>query len=321
MLAQTIQEWTDKIIQGSRLKKTDDCSFLLKGDLEEVLQGANRIREALCGDRVELCSIINGRSGRCSEDCKFCAQSGHHCTGVEEYPFLPKEEIVEDARKHEAKGVHRYSIVTAGRNLGADFGQAAEAYRAISEACPELHLCASHGFLSEAELQELKEAGVTRYHENIETSRRNFPNICTTHTYDEKIQEIKLAKKVGLGVCSGGIIGMGETWEDRLDMAFDLAELGVDSIPINILSPIPGTPYEGRKAVEPEEALRTMALFRYINPTAFVLMAAGRNRFADGGRKIFQSGVNATITGDMLTTVGNTIEEDMTMLRDMGLSI
>lgn len=316
-MGETITKIAEEVIGGRRLRRESDVTILLQADLKELLAGANKIRKALCGDRVELCSIINGRSGRCSEDCKFCAQSGHHGTGIKEYPFLDTETIVEDAKRHERKGVHRYSIVTAGRTLGRDFERAAEAYRAIHAACPDMKLCASHGLLSEKEFEELKRAGVTRYHENIETSKRNFPNICTTHTYEDKIKEIRMAKKAGLSVCSGGIIGMGETWEDRIDMAFSLAELEVDSIPINILSPIPGTPYEKAEEISQEDVLRTLAIFRFINPTAFVLMAAGRQRFADGGRILFESGVNATITGDMLTTVGNTIDEDVAMLKEM----
>lgn len=311
----------DEIIAGRRLGRQDDLSFLLEEDLETLQQGADRIRKELCGNEVDLCSIINGRSGRCSEDCKFCAQSGHHCTGVEEYDFLPVEKIVEDAKYHEAKGVHRYSIVTAGRNLGKDFQKAVDAYRQIKENCPQLSLCASHGLLSRDQFVALKEAGVERYHENIETSKRNFTNICTTHTFEDKVEEIRMAKEAGLSICSGGIIGMGETFLDRIDMALWTAELGVTSIPINVLSPIPGTPYEDKEPIAKEDILRTVAIFRYINPEAYVLMAAGRNRFDEGGKELFESGANATITGDMLTTVGNTIAEDMEMFRNMGRTL
>lgn len=316
-MQEAVLELAEEIMKGRRLDRTDDVTILLEANLENLREGADRIRKALCGDGVELCSIINGRSGRCSEDCKFCAQSGHHGTGIKEYPFLSIEEFVKDAKRNEEKGVHRYSIVTAGRSLGSDFERAEEAYRAVHKACPEMGLCASHGLLSGDEFKRLKAAGVTRYHENIETSERNFSNICTTHTYEDKIREIKMAKEAGLSICSGGIIGMGETWEDRIDMAFSLSELEVDSIPINLLSPIPGTPFENVKEISQEEVLRTVAIFRFINPTAYVRIAAGRNRFADGGRILFESGINATITGDMLTTVGNTIEEDIVMLEEM----
>jgi biotin synthase len=216
---------------------------------------------------------------------------------------------------------YRYSIVTAGRSLtGADFDKAIEAYKKMNEEC-DINLCASHGFLTEEEFIRLKEAGVTMYHENIETSKKNFHNICTTHSYEDKIKEIKLAQKVGPNVCSGGIIGMGETWEDRINMAISLSELGVVSIPINVLIPIKGTPFGNLERICHEDILRTIAIFRYLNPNAYIRMAAGRNYFADGGTKLFQSGANATITGDMLTTVGNNTEQDKIMLTKLGFNI
>lgn len=311
----------EEIIAGRRLKRGEDFSFFLIADLDELLEGANRIRETLCGNKVDLCTIINGRSGRCSENCKFCAQSAHHHTGIEEYEFLDPDVIVEDCKKNEANGVHRYSIVTAGRTLtGKDLAKAIESYKKMREEC-NIELCASHGLLTEEELIRLKEAGVSMYHENIETSKRNFPNVCTTHTYQDKIHEIQLAKKVGLKVCSGGIIGMGETWEDRIDMAVSLSELQIDSIPINALMPIKGTAYENLESLSEEDILRTIAIFRYINPTAYIRMAAGRNYFKDGGARVFLSGANATITGDMLTTVGNNTTQDKKMLVHLGLDI
>lgn len=316
-----MKDLAEEIIAGRRLKRGEDFSFFLIADLDELLEGANRIREALCGNKVDLCTIINGRSGRCSENCKFCAQSAHHHTGIEEYEFLDPDVIVEDCKKNEANGVHRYSIVTAGRTLtGKDLDKAIESYKKMREKC-NIGLCASHGLLTEEELIRLKEAGVSMYHENIETSKRNFPNVCTTHTYQDKIHEIQLAKKVGLKVCSGGIIGMGETWEDRIDMAVSLSELQIDSIPINALMPIKGTAYENLESLSEEDILRTIAIFRYINPTAYIRMAAVRNYFKDGGARVFLSGANATITGDMLTTIGNNTTQDKKMLVHLGLDI
>ena len=310
-----------EIIAGRRLNRTDDAAVFLKADMEELLEGANEIRKELCGNKVDLCTIINGRSGKCSENCKFCAQSVHNHTGVDTYEFLEPETIVADCKHNEANGVHRYSIVTAGRTLtGTDLDKAVEAYQKMNEEC-EVSLCASHGLLKKEELKQLKEAGVSMYHENIETSRRNFPNICTTHSYEDKIKEIKIAKEIGLSVCSGGIIGMGENWEDRIDMAVSLSELGITSIPINALMPIEGTPYGDLKPLTEEEILRSVAIFRYYNPTAYIRMAAGRSYFKDGGRKLFKAGVNATITGDMLTTVGNDTKQDKEMLTKLGFDI
>lgn len=311
----------DEIINGRRLRRGEELSFCFTADLDELCSGADRIRAALCGNHVDLCSIINGKSGRCSENCKFCAQSARHYTGINEYSFLDEEKILAECRHNAEKGVHRFSIVTAGKVLdGDDFEKALSAYRRMNEEC-DIGLCASHGLLSEEQFQRLWDSGVRMYHSNIETSRRNFPNICTTHTYDDKITCIKRAQKVGFRICSGGIIGMGENWEDRLDMAVSLSELKVDSIPINALMPIKGTPLEEEKQLSAQDILRTVAMFRYINPTAEIRLAAGRNLMEHSGEAAFRSGANATITGDMLTTSGSDIQSDMKMLSDMGFDI
>ena len=311
-----------EIIEGRRIKREDDLSIFLDCDLEEMCQGADRIRAHFIGDKVDLCSIINGRSGRCPEDCKYCAQSAHNHTDCEVYDFLPEEQIVEACKLNEREGVHRFSIVTAGKALtGEEFDKAIHAYETMNQEC-EIELCASMGFLSRQQLQRLKEAGVSSYHHNIETSKRNFPNICTTHTYEQKIETLKLVKEVGLYACSGGIIGMGETWEDRLDMAVTLAELKVDSIPINALMPIPGTPLEHVERITEPEILRTVAFFRYINPEADIRLGAGRALLTNDGEIAFQSGVSATITGDMLTTVAcATIRSDKQMLTNLGRDV
>ncbi|MGN0438033.1 MAG: biotin synthase BioB [Lachnospiraceae bacterium] len=316
-----IQQLAKDIIAGRRLTREDDLSFFETVDLEQLAAGANAIREALCSNHVDLCTIINGRGGRCSENCKFCAQSAHNHTGCEEHGMLEPEVVLEDCRKREAAGVHAYSIVTAGRTVeGKELDTLVHTYELLHKEC-HVRLCASHGLISEEAFTRLKEAGVTMYHANIETSKRNFPNICTTHTYEDKIREIKLAKAAGMTVCSGGIIGMGEDWQDRLDMAVSLAELEIESIPINALIPVKGTPLGDVKPLTENEIIRTVAMFRFMNPKAYIRMAAGRNYFSDGGRRLFLSGVNATITGDMLTTVGNNTEQDKAMLKDMGFDL
>lgn len=311
----------EEIINGRRLNREDDLAFFMEEDLDSLCRGADEIRRRLRGDRADLCSIINGRSGRCGEDCKFCAQSSCHNAKINEYPFLEPEEILEDCRRHERQGVGRYSVVTAGRALnGREMDLALRAYRSMKENC-KIELCASHGLLSQEDFYRLAEAGISRYHANIETSRRNFPNICTTHTYDDKLEVIRRARNAGLAVCSGGIIGMGETWEDRVDMAFSLYEMEIKSIPINILQPIPGTPFGSLPPLSEEEILRTIAMFRYINPDAEVRLAAGRNSMEHSGKKVFTAGANAAITGDMLTTSGNNIADDMAMLTSMGFEV
>lgn len=312
-----------EIIDGRRLNRNDDLSFFINAPLDELAEGADMIRDALCHNHVDLCTIINGRAGRCSENCKFCAQSSFHHTNCETYPMLDAETVIKDFEEKKADGVHAYSIVTAGRTVeGKELDQLVDIYARLHERCGSgLRLCASHGLLTKEAFDRLVEAGVTMYHENIETSKRNFPNICTTHTYEDKIKEIKMAKEAGLTVCSGGIIGMGETWEDRIDMAVSLAELDIESIPINALIPVAGTAFGDLAPLSEDDIIRTVALFRYINPASHIRMAAGRNYFKDGGRRLFKSGVNATITGNMLTTVGNNTEQDKAMLTDMGLDI
>ena len=313
-----MQTLAAEIIQGRRLTRLDDLTPLLQAGLEDLCAGADQIRKALRGAGYELCTIINARSGRCGEDCTFCAQSCHHQTQAQEYPFLEVEEIVRQGKRDEAAGVQRYSLVTAGRAVtGPELDQALAAYRRLREETG-LGLCASFGFQSVEDFRRLKEAGVTRYHANLETSRRNFPNICTTHSYQDKIDNIRRAKQAGLQICSGGIVGLGETWEDRLELALDLAELEVDSIPLNLLTPIPGTPLEGTPPLSVEEVRRIVAVFRYINPTAWIRMAAGRGRFADGGAILFRSGANSAITGDMLTTTGTNIAQDLDLMKQGG---
>lgn len=311
-----------EIIGGRRLTRADDLSGLLTCSLPTLCRGADRIRAHFIGDRADLCSIINGRSGRCPEDCKYCAQSLHNHAGCEEYSFLPEEDILTLCRLNQEEGVSRFSIVTAGRALtGEEFERAVHAYETLSREC-RIGLCASMGFLSREQLRQLRSAGVRRYHHNLETSRRNFPNICTTHTYDQKVEMIRLARAEGLYVCSGGIIGMGESWEDRLDLAVSLAELEIRSIPLNVLVPIPGTPLEDLPRLGEEEILRAVACFRYINPRADIRLAAGRALLARGGEAAFQAGASAAITGNMLTTAAcAAIRSDRRILQGLGRDV
>jgi len=309
-----IDDLAQEIIDGRRLSRHDDVHFFETCDLAALCQGADLIREQLCGNKVSLCAIINGKSGHCSENCKFCAQSSFNPTACQSYTFLAEEAIFKEAELNEKEGVHRFSIVTSGKALtGREFEQAVHVYKRINGEL-SIGLCASMGFLSQDQFKQLKAAGVTRYHHNIETSRRYFPFICTTHTYEMKINTIKMAQAEGFEICSGGIIGMGETFADRLDMALSLSELGIDSIPINVLLPIEGTPLESLPNLTEDEILRTIAMFRFINPTSSICFGAGRKLLASNGEQAFKSGANATITGNMLTTTGSTIQADKKML-------
>ncbi|MCR4956729.1 MAG: biotin synthase BioB [Lachnospiraceae bacterium] len=308
-----------EIINGKRLTKNQDLHIFETCDLQELTEGADRIRRAFIGNDVDLCSIINGRSGACPEDCKYCAQSVHHHTGCEIYSFLDEETIETACKKSNDLGLEHFAIVTAGRKMeGEEFEKALQVYQTLSKKY-NISLCASMGFLDREQIRRLKKAGVTRYHHNIETSEGFFKNICTTHTFKDKLHTISMLKEEGMQVCSGGIIGMGETFMDRVDMALTLSELQVQSIPINTLIPIPGTPLENNKPLTENEILRTVAMFRYINPTAHIRLAAGRALLTEDGKTAFESGASATITGDMLTTTCHaTIKSDLEMFKGMG---
>lgn len=309
----------NEIIDGRRLNKSDDLEFFKTCELDVLCMGADKIRQHFNGDKIELCSIISGKSGRCPEDCKYCAQSAYHNTGCQVYDFLPTEDFVKACQANQDAGVDRFSIVTSGRRLDdADFEKVIGIYEILGREFT-IDLCASHGFLSADQFRRLREAGVCRYHHNIETSRRYFPEICTTHTYDQKLETIKLVKAAGMQVCSGGIIGMGENFDDRIDMALDLAELGVDSIPLNALMPIKGTPLEDMERISESDILRTVAIFKFINPEADVRLAAGRALISGAGEAAFKAGASASITGDMLTTAGGaTVKSDKEMLERLG---
>ena len=257
----------------------------------------------------------------CTENCKYCAQARGHKTGVEEYPLLTVDRIVEEGLQTAEAGVDRFSVVTSGvRVSDAEVDVLCRAYAKIHEQS-DIQLCASHGLINYEQFLRLKEAGITRIHNNLETSRRFFPRVCTTHTYDDKIETIRAAQKAGLEICSGGIIGMGEEMSDRLDMAFELRSLGVESIPVNVLMAIPGTPLQDQPLLPEPEILRTIALFRFINPTANIRLAGGRNSMTDCGRLALHAGANASITGNMLTTSGNTVEEDFEMFTKAGFQL
>ena len=315
-----VSDLKTNVLQNKKITK-EEVMNLYKYPLEKVCQAANEIREDLNGDEVDLCSIINGKSGRCSENCKYCAQSIHFDTGIEEYGLLPYEKIKRVACENYKEGANRLSIVTSGKGLkGNDFKLIADYYKRLSCEC-NISLCASHGIIEKDDLKKLKDAGVKRYHHNIETSENYYSKICTTHTYADRIKTILYAKEVGLEVCSGGIIGMGESIEDRIDMAFQLRELEIKSIPINILMSIKGTSLQNQKHLSEEEILKTIALFRFINPKANIRLAGGRSLLSNFGEKAFKSGANATITGNLLTTCGSTIKRDKEMLNKLGLKV
>lgn len=311
-------ELLKNLVFSGGLVNREEALSLYEEPLEELCEAANEIRKFFCGDRFDLCTIINGKSGRCPENCKYCAQSAFYHSQIEEYPLLDASEILMQAKRNEAQGVPRFSIVTSGRRLNdAEVDSMCEAIRLLREETG-LSVCVSFGLLDEAQFKKVRAAGAVRAHSNLETSRKNFPHVCTTHTFDDKIAAIKAAQRAGLSVCSGGIMGLGETPEDRVDMALALRELGIRSVPVNMLNPIPGTPYEALPRLSEDDMRRIVAVFRFLLPDAFIRLAGGRGLLPDKGRSCFESGANAAISGDMLTTSGISVAADLTMLRKLG---
>ncbi len=310
-----------EILDGQQITPMKALS-LMEADLDTLCECANELRKHFMGNAFDLCTIINAKSGACSEDCSYCAQSSRYPVEyVETYPLLSVEEMTKEAEYNAKSGVHRFSLVTSGRRLSPrDLKGVARALAHIRDNV-DIQLCSSNGLLSFEDFQVLKANGLVRYHNNLESSAAYFPKICTTHTYEEKIESIRAAHKAGLTVCSGGIMGLGETMEDRISLAFTVKELGVKSVPLNILSPIPGTPLAHMPILKKEEVLRIVAIFRFILPDSFIRLAGGRGQMDDKGRQAFMSGANAAITGDMLTTSGISIARDIAMLEELGFDV
>jgi biotin synthase len=290
--------------------------------LMDLLHVAGQVARRYAGRRVDLCTIINAKSGWCSEDCRFCAQSAHHNTNVDVYPLLSTEQLVEAARKMDAEGVDRFGIVTSGKGISDEDLQALT--RAIKEIrrTTKLEVCASLGILSLKQLKDLKAAGLARYHHNIETASSFYSRICSTHSYSVREQAVRNAQKTGLEVCCGVIIGMGETWQHRIEMAFALRDLDPDSIPINILNPIKGTALEKRPLTPPLDVLKTIALFRFVNPTKSLRYAGGREvNMGDLQSLGLIYGLDGMMTGNYLTTTGREPRQDKKMVKDLGFAI
>jgi biotin synthase len=296
----------------------EDIKELLGLPLPELISRADKVRREFLAPKIELCNIMNAKSGACREDCKFCAQSGRHKTGAAAYSLKEKNEMIEAARWAKEIGAERFDIVTSGDNLSK------KELKIISGAISEItakigiQMCASLGTLDEDDFRMLKQAGLSRYHHNIETSPRYFPNIVSTHTFQDRVDTIKAAKSAGLEVCSGGIIGMGETMEDRVEMALCLKELDVDSVPINVLVPIKGTPFENLTPLSCEETIRTIAIFRVILQDKIIKIAAGRESILkDFQAMAFMAGANGMLIGGYLTIRGREVAEDRNLVKEV----
>ncbi|MCX7715690.1 MAG: biotin synthase BioB [Clostridia bacterium] len=315
-----LDEIKNGVLNGEAVEK-EQALLLARQPLKKLCDAADEIRTHYCGNIFDMCSIINAKSGMCSENCKFCAQSSFHNADIDKYSLLGSDEIFKQAKYNYDRGIRRYAIVTSGKKLNeSELDSVCESIKKIKQGT-NMSVCGSFGLLNKEQYKKLKEAGLTRVHNNLETSRNNFKNICTTHTYDDKVNSIKAAKSVGLSICSGGIVGLGETMEDRIDMIIDIRNLGIRSIPVNILSPIKGTPYQNNKKLDDDDVLRIVAIFRFLVPDASIRLAGGRGMLSDKGKGCFLSGANAAISGDMLTTAGISIENDMKIIKELGYKV
>lgn len=307
---------------GVHYDEVKQLSLATGADLFDVCAAAGRVREHYRGMKADLCSIVNAKSGACGEDCAFCAQSARYSTGAPVYPLITPDRMTEAAESAQKNGARRFCIVTSGRGIysDADLENIAKGIRRVRDT--GLSPCATLGTLTKDQLAYLKEAGLHRYHHNIETSRSFFPRICSTHTFDERIELLCHARSLGLSACSGGILGMGESMDDRIQMAFTLREIGVDSVPINFLMPIPGTPLEHVRAIAPLEALLSIALFRLILPDKEIRICGGRGHaLGQLHPMIFVAGTDGFLIGNYLTTTGLNPRDDLRMLQDLGLTI
>jgi len=311
-----------KIIDCDYVPDAKEALELTKRPNRERLWAlADELRRHYQGDYFDTCSIINARSGRCPEDCKWCAQSVHYKTDIDIYPLVDGVKAVQLAKYNASLGIRRFSFVTSGRSVtGSEVDRLAACASEILEAT-DMKVCASLGLMSRDDLKKLYDSGVTRYHCNIESSPSFFGKLCTTHTVEQKIETLRNAKSVGMAVCSGGIIGMGETMRDRIEMALALREIGVDSIPVNVLNPIKGTPLENRGPLRPEVVLTSFAIIKVLNPKSVVRMAGGQSVIAAYKARLLSCGVSGAILGDMLTTGGAAVRNDMKMIRSAGFGI
>lgn len=288
--------------------------------LEELLAESSKYMS----DNIEFCSLINARNGKCSQNCKYCAQSSHYCTNIESYPLVDIQEVIKAAKESKENKVSRFAIVTSGKtpDEGRDFQIELDMIKAINEV-GGLKSCASIGILNEEQAKQLAQAGLKRFHHNINTCRSYYPEVCTTHSWDDRLNTCKLVKKYGMELCCGVILGMGETIEQRVEMAMELAEIEPNSIPINILMPIPETPFENyHDKIDEENVLRTMATFKIANPKSVVRFCGGRMRLSQENQELaLKTCVEGILVGNYLTTVGREPHEDLETANKLGKNI
>lgn len=315
----------DSVLKGKNISDNEALQLLSITDdnIPYLLAAANSIRIKFKGKKTVLCSIVNARSGVCSEDCAFCSQSSHHKTKAPEYDLLQHAELLTASDKAAASGCSHFGLVTSGRSANArnDFLRIIEAVKSIASR-KKIRRCASIGSMTLEEARALKKAGLQRVHHNLETARSYFNMICTTHTYEERVETVRNVKAAGLEICSGGIIGLGESPRQRVEFARALRDLDVDSVPFNILNPIPGTPLgDIKKRISPLETLKTLAMFRFMLPKQDIIICGGREvNLRDLQSMVFWAGANGLMTGNYLTTAGRQPEQDVQMMEDLGFT-
>lgn len=324
MIHSQIKQIAENIINDDKFSISIDDAIEISGvhdaTIYDLIHWANKIRIAFKKNYVFTCAIINAKSGFCSQDCAFCAQSKYSTTGVDIYPLLDTDTIVEDATDKFRAGALNYSIVTSGHSLSKKEINTICKITSKVKQNTNLSICVSLGMLTEATAKKLFESGVSQYHHNLETAESYFKKICTTQDYQENIETINLAQTSGMKICSGGILGMGESWTHRVELAFTLKNLNVNSIPLNFLNPVKGTKMGDRQLMDPMEALKSVALFRFINPDKNITICGGREKtLKDFQSWLFYAGANGLMIGNYLTTKGRNIEKDMEMIKDSGL--
>ena len=320
-----LAELGERVMSGAQVARGEvEWIFGLEStaDVFDLMSWANRIREHFKGNKIHLCSIVNAKAGSCSENCHFCSQSAFYQTDSPRYGFVDPEPVREAADEAQRNQITALGLVAAWKGLseGPVLDEVCDRVRELSDG-GKVRADASLGIIKSQEVaNRLKEAGLECYGHNLESSKRFFPKHCTTHSYEDRIETIRLLKNAGIKICSGGIIGMGETWADRCDLAFALREAGASVVPINILNPIKGTPFEALAPISPIEILKTIACFRFVLPRQEIMIAGGRTaNLRDLQSMIFMAGASALMVGNYLTTMNQPVEQDLQMLKDLGL--
>lgn len=316
-----ILKLTNRAVDGAGCS-AEEALALVSADEKALFDGATRIRKSQFGNDVQLCSIVNARSGRCDMDCRFCSQSGHSSTEIETYPFMDGETLKSRITETLSSGDRFCGVVTSGGRLSSEELEAlVKTVQEIGDG-EKVPVCASLGRLRAEDFSVLKKAGITRFHHNLETSEEYYPKICSTQQWVQRVDTVRDAMAAGLNVCSGGLFGLGESWEDRINLALSLRELGVDSVPINFLYAHSGTPLKDMPPLSAEEALRIIAIYRFLLPTATLRICGGRAHvLGDRQDELFSAGANGMMTGSYLTVSGSQYEDDLAMIHRLGLRI